>query len=78
MDILKKQREKYAYCGQCLEVCPRYNDPKLIEKLCMYLEGNSDINFDSLLRFLTCGLCTCACPEELGIKPLISHARRSE
>ncbi len=76
MDILKKYRAKCTYCGQCIEVCPRYNDPKLIEKLCKYLEGNSDIDSGSLLRCLTCGLCTCACPEGLGIKPLISPARQ--
>jgi len=76
MDIVKKHREKCTYCGQCLEVCPRYDDIKLIEDLCRYLEGSSDIDPDSLLRCLTCGLCTCACPEGLGIKPLISPSRQ--
>jgi len=76
MDIVKEHREKCTYCGQCLEVCPRYEDLKLIENLCKYLEGNSDIDSSSLLRCLTCGLCTCACPEGLGIKPLISPARQ--
>jgi Fe-S oxidoreductase len=76
MDIVKEHREKYTYCRQCLEVCPRYEDLKLIENLCKYLEGNSDIDSGSLLRCLTCGLCTCACPEGLGIKPLISPAQQ--
>jgi Fe-S oxidoreductase len=76
MDVVKKHREKCTQCGQCLEVCPRYDDLQLIESLYRYLEGNSDIGSDSLLRCLTCGLCTCACPEGLGIKPLISPARQ--
>ena len=76
MDIVKEHREKCTQCGQCLEVCPRYDDLRLIENLCGYLEGNSDIDSGSLLRCLTCGLCTCACPEGLGIKLLISPARQ--
>jgi Fe-S oxidoreductase len=75
MDIVKEHREKCTYCGKCLEVCPRYDDQGLIEDLCRYLEGSSDIDSGSLLRCLTCGLCTCACPQGLGIKPLISPAR---
>ena len=76
MDIVKEHREKCTYCGKCLEVCPRYDDQGLIEDLCRYLEGSSDIDSGSLLRCLTCGLCTCACPQGLGIKPLISPARQ--
>jgi len=41
-----------------------------------YLEGNSDIDAGSLLRCLTCGLCTNVCPVGLGIKTLISPARQ--
>jgi Fe-S oxidoreductase len=76
MDVVKKHREKCTQCGLCLEVCLRYDDLRLIDSLYRYLEGNSDIGSDSLLRYLTCGLCTCACPEGLGIKPLISPARQ--
>jgi Fe-S oxidoreductase len=76
MDIVKAHREKCTYCGKCLEVCPRYSDLRLIEDLYRYLEGSSDIDSVSLLRCLTCGLCTCACPQGLGIKPLISPARQ--
>ena len=76
MDIVKEHMEKCTYCGKCLEVCPRYDDLGLIEDLCRYLEGNSDIDSDSLLRCLTCGLRTCACHHGLGIKPLISPARQ--
>lgn len=76
MDILKDYIERCTGCGQCLEVCPRYDNIELIDNLCNYLEGNSGIDSDSLLRCLTCGLCTYACPEGLGIKLLISPARR--
>jgi heterodisulfide reductase subunit D len=76
MDIVSEHRDKCTYCGKCLEVCPRYDDLRLIEDLRSYLEGSSDIDSDSLLRCLTCGLCTSACPQGLGIKPLISPARR--
>ena len=76
MDIVKEHREKCTYCGKCLEVCPRYDDLRLIEDLYRYLEGSLDIDSDSLLRCLTCGLCTGTCPQGLGIKPLISPARQ--
>lgn len=75
MDLVEEHRDKCIYCGKCLEVCPRYDDLGLIEALYRYLEGNSDIDPDSLLRCLTCGLCTSACPQGLGIKRLISPAR---
>jgi Fe-S oxidoreductase len=76
MEIVEKHRSKCAECGQCLEVCPRYDDLSLLDRLYGYLEGNSDIDSRSLLRCLTCGLCTDACPEGLGIKMLISPARQ--
>jgi Fe-S oxidoreductase len=76
MEIVEKHRSKCAECGQCLEVCPRYDDFSLLDRLYGYLEGNSDIDSRSLLRCLTCGLCTDACPEGLGIKMLISPARQ--
>jgi len=76
MDLVKEYRDKCTYCGKCLDVCPRYDDLRLIEDLCSYLEGSLDIDSDSLLRCLTCGLCICACPQGLGIKPLISPARQ--
>lgn len=76
MELVQVHRDKCAYCGKCLEVCPRYADLGLIEELCTYLEGISDISSSSLLPCLTCGLCVGACPQGLGIKPLISAARR--
>ncbi|MCQ1534538.1 (Fe-S)-binding protein [Methanosarcina sp. KYL-1] len=76
MDIVNEHREKCTQCGQCLEVCPRYEDLGLIESLYGYLEGKSEIEPDALFRCLTCGLCAGACPEELGIKMLISPARQ--
>ncbi len=76
MEIVEKHRSKCTECGQCLEVCPRYNDPGLLDRLYGYLEGRSEIDAGSLLRCLTCGLCTGACPEGLGIKMLISPARQ--
>ena len=76
MDIVEKHRAKCTKCGQCLEVCPRYNDLSLIDLLYGYLEGTRNIDSDSLLRCLTCGLCTDACPDGLGIKLLISPARQ--
>ncbi len=76
MELVEKHRSNCTECGQCLEVCPRYNDLGLLDKLYGYLEEHSDIDADSLLRCLTCGLCKEACPEELGIKMLISPARQ--
>ena len=62
MEIVEKHRSECIECGQCLKVCPRYNDLGLFNRLYGYLEGNSDIDAGSLLRCLTCGLCTNACP----------------
>jgi Fe-S oxidoreductase len=76
MEIVEKHRSKCGECGQCLKVCPRYDDLSLLDRLYGYLEGNSDIDSRSLLRCLTCGLCTDVCPEGLGIKMLISPARQ--
>lgn len=76
MDIVEKHRSECKECGQCFKVCPRYNDLGLFNRLYGYLEGKSEIDADYLLRCLTCGLCTNACPEGLGIKTLISPARK--
>jgi len=76
MELVEKHRSSCTECGQCLEVCPRYNDLGLLDRLYGYLEGYSDIDAGSLLRCLTCGLCKDACPEGLGIKMLISPARQ--
>jgi Fe-S oxidoreductase len=76
MDKIKTHREKCTKCRQCIEVCPRYDDFQVIEDLYGYLEENKEIDSDSLLRCLTCGICADACPEGLGIKMLISPARR--
>ena len=76
MDIVEKHRAKCKKCGLCLEVCPRYKDLDLLDRLYGYLEGSSEIDEESLLRCLTCGLCPAACPEGLGIKMLISPARQ--
>lgn len=76
MEIVEKHRLECKKCGQCLKVCPRYNNLNLLNRLYGYLEGNSDIDAGSLMRCLTCGLCTNACPVGLGIKKLISPARQ--
>jgi len=76
MEIVEEHRSKCIECGQCLEVCPRYSDPGLLDRLYQYMEGSSEIDTTSLLRCLTCGLCKNACPEGLGIKMLISPARQ--
>lgn len=76
MNIVEEHREKCTQCRQCFEVCPRYDDFSLLDRLYRYLDGSSNIDPESLLRCLTCGLCVSACPEELGIKPLISPARQ--
>ena len=76
MDLVDNHRAKCTQCGQCLDVCPMYDDIDLLERLYGYLEGNSEIDPGSLLGCLTCGLCGEACPEDLGIKMLISPARQ--
>lgn len=76
MEVVEKHRSNCTECGQCLEVCSRYNDLGLLDRLYGYLEGRAEIDSDSLLRCLTCGLCKDACPERLGIKMLISPARQ--
>ncbi|MGB9928863.1 MAG: (Fe-S)-binding protein [Methanosarcina sp.] len=76
MDIVLKHRENCTECGQCIEICPRYDSLDLIESLYGYLEGNQPIESNSLLQCLTCGLCAKICPANLGIKSLISPARQ--
>ncbi|KKH46551.1 (Fe-S)-binding protein [Methanosarcina sp. 1.H.A.2.2] len=76
MNIVEKHREKCTQCGQCLEVCPRYDDLSLLDLLYGYLDGTTGIDPASLLHCLTCGLCAEACPEGLGLKMLISPARQ--
>jgi len=76
MNLVEEHREKCTQCGQCLLVCPRYDDLSLLDLLYGYLDGTSGIEPASLLRCLTCGLCAEACPEGLGIKMLISPARQ--
>jgi Fe-S oxidoreductase len=76
MNIVEEHREKCTQCGQCLEICPRYDDFSLLDQLYRYLDGTSGIDPASLLRCLTCGLCAEACPEGLGVKMLISPARQ--
>jgi Fe-S oxidoreductase len=76
MDIVKEHRNNCIGCGQCIHICPQYDDLNLIESLYAYLENTQAINPVFLLRCLTCGLCLESCPEKLGIKPLISRARQ--
>jgi len=76
MDIVKEHRKNCIQCGQCIDICPQYNDLNLIESLYAYLENTQSINPVFLLSCLTCGLCLESCPEKLGIKPLISQSRR--
>lgn len=76
MEVVEKHRSNCTECGQCLEVCPRYNDLGLLDRLYGYLEGRAEIDAESLLRCLTCGLCADVCPEGLGIKMLISPSRQ--
>lgn len=76
MDLVDEHRARCTECGQCLDVCPRYDNLDLLEPLYGYLEGSSEIDPDFLLRCLTCGLCGEACPEGLGLKMLISPARQ--
>ena len=75
MDPVAKHKELCTLCGQCLEVCPMYEDIELIESLYAFLEGKAGIEPETLSLCLTCGLCAGACPEGLGLKMLISPAR---
>jgi Fe-S oxidoreductase len=76
MDTVKVHMAKCTECEQCIEACPRYDNFQLIEELYGYLEENKEINPDSLLRCLTCGICEGTCPEGLGIKMLIIPSRQ--
>ena len=76
MDLVNKHRKKCTQCGDCLTVCPRYEDLSLIENLYGYLEEKTKIEPEVLSCCLTCGLCTEACSEGLGIRVLISAARK--
>lgn len=79
MEIVEKHKENCTLCGQCLEVCPRYEGIDISDitgRLYEYLEGKSGIDPETLSRCLTCGLCGEACPEGLGLKMLISPARK--
>ncbi|MBN2487869.1 MAG: (Fe-S)-binding protein [Methanosarcinaceae archaeon] len=77
MDIVAEHRKMCTKCGMCMEVCPRYDDPDLIDNLYGYLENMSRISHKTLDLCLTCGLCAVACPQEAGgIKKLISASRK--
>ena len=77
MDIVTEHHKKCINCRLCLEACPRYDNPDLIDSLYGYLENRSQITHEMLDFCLTCGLCAVACPQELGgIKKLISASRK--
>ncbi|MDD4331403.1 MAG: (Fe-S)-binding protein [Methanosarcinaceae archaeon] len=76
MELVQNHKKLCTHCGQCLDVCPMYEDLGLIERLYAFLETGVGIEPEDLSSCLTCGLCAEACPEGLGLKRLISPARK--
>ena len=79
MDLVQLYTDKCSLCGLCVEACPSYGSADIIPALCGYLQADSDAygipaEFDIRLCY-TCNACTVGCPEDLGIRKLISASR---
>ena len=82
MDLVQLYTEKCSMCGLCVDVCPSYDSVDIIPSLCAYIQSDSGSDesppeFDIRLCY-TCNICTGACPEDLGIRKLISASREKK
>lgn len=83
MDLIQTYNEKCSLCGLCADVCPSYDSVDIIPSLCRYIESGgkteegTSLEYDIRLCY-TCNACTVACPEDLGIRKLISSSREKK
>lgn len=80
MDLNQVYTDKCNLCGLCVDVCPSYDNVDIILSLCDYIQSGGKSKEGSALQYdirlcYTCNVCTIACPEELGIRKLISASR---
>ncbi len=77
MKLTDDYRNLCTKCGLCIDVCPQYDDIRIIDALCTYLdtETGAVLPSDDIRKCYTCNVCTVACPVGLGIRRLISAAR---
>jgi len=80
MEIVQIYADKCRLCSLCIDVCPSYDSIEIIPTLCKYISSEKKeipSNFDIRLCY-TCNVCTKACPEDLGIRKLISASREKK
>jgi len=80
MEIVQIYADKCRLCRLCIDVCPSYDSIEIIPALCDYISSEKNEippDFDIRLCY-TCNVCTKACPEELGIRKLISASREKK
>ncbi len=83
MDLIQLYTDKCSMCGLCIDVCPSYDTVDIIPSLSGYIEsgGKSEegrpLEYDIRLCY-TCNVCTVACPEDLGIRKLVSASREKK
>ncbi|MBZ3935754.1 (Fe-S)-binding protein [Methanimicrococcus blatticola] len=83
MDLIQLYTDKCSMCGLCIDVCPSYDTVDMIPSLCDYIQSGGKeeegrpLEFDIRLCY-TCNVCTVACPEDLGIRKLISASREKK
>jgi Fe-S oxidoreductase len=80
MEIVQIYADKCRLCRLCIDVCPSYDSIEIIPALCDYISSEKEEippDFDIRLCY-TCNVCTKACPEELGVRKLISVSREKK
>jgi Fe-S oxidoreductase len=86
MNLIQEYADRCSLCGLCVTACPSYNDINIIPALCAHLKAAGQKEkeetalkpeYDIRLCF-TCNVCTKTCPEDLGIRKLISLAREKK
>jgi len=80
MEIVQIYADKCRLCNLCINVCPSYDSIEIIPTLCDYISsGKKEIPSDFDIRLCyTCNVCTKACPEDLGIRKLVSASREKK